>query len=200
MRSTEPRSSVVKPRVGSFTCGVTSTMTARRTRSDRVAASRIWLLTRDRLWLWNPATQAMTVSETAPEGVFFREVACHFPSGRVVIIARASKPDLAGHTGRLLYKRNSGDPAMPVFVRRIDEQVLTSRDPDLAEEAPRERLFDILFGRFEALGPYRPAIRNLGRAARRDPLLARELNRIVTNAMGWSRRLPRSSMPTFLRR
>jgi AcrR family transcriptional regulator len=71
------------------------------------------------------------------------------------------------------------------FVRRIDERVLASRDPDLAGEAPRERLFDILFSRFEALGPYRPAIRNLGRAARRDPLLALELNRIVTNSMAW---------------
>jgi AcrR family transcriptional regulator len=71
------------------------------------------------------------------------------------------------------------------FVRRIDERVLASLDSDLADEAPRERLFDILFSRFEALGPHRQAIRNLGEAARRDPLLALELNRIVTGSMTW---------------
>jgi hypothetical protein len=41
MSAMEPRSSVVHARVGSFTCGVTSTMTARRTRSGRVAARRM---------------------------------------------------------------------------------------------------------------------------------------------------------------
>ena len=71
------------------------------------------------------------------------------------------------------------------FVRRIDERVLSAIDPDMADEAPRERLFDVLFSRFEALGAYRPAIRNLGIATRRDPLLALELNRIVTNSMAW---------------
>ena len=71
------------------------------------------------------------------------------------------------------------------FVRRIDEGVLSSLDADMAEEAPRERLFDVLFGRFEALSPHRHAIRNLGDAARRDPLLALELNRIVTGSMAW---------------
>lgn len=71
------------------------------------------------------------------------------------------------------------------FVRRIDERVLAALDPDMAEEAARERLFDVLFSRFEALAPHRQAIRNLGEAARRDPLLALELNRIVTNSMGW---------------
>jgi AcrR family transcriptional regulator len=71
------------------------------------------------------------------------------------------------------------------FVRRTDEQVLSAIDPEVAKEAPRERLFDILFSRFEALAPHKQAIRSLGRAARRDPLLALELNRIVTISMGW---------------
>jgi AcrR family transcriptional regulator len=71
------------------------------------------------------------------------------------------------------------------FVRRIDEKVLAGIDPDVAEEAPRERLFDVLFSRFEALGPYKPAIRNLRTAARRDPALALALNGIVVPSMGW---------------
>lgn len=71
------------------------------------------------------------------------------------------------------------------FVRRIDEHVLEAVDPDMAGEAPRERLFDVLFGRFEQLRPHRAAIRNLARAACRDPLLALALNRITTGSMVW---------------
>lgn len=71
------------------------------------------------------------------------------------------------------------------FVRRTDERVLAAMDPEIADEAPRERLFDVLFSRFEALAPHRAAIGNIGRAARRDPLLALELNGIVTNSMVW---------------
>ena len=71
------------------------------------------------------------------------------------------------------------------FVRRVDERVLAATDPDMAGEAPRERLFDVLFNRFEAFGPYKEAIRNLGRAVTRDPLLALELNALATGSMAW---------------
>ena len=71
------------------------------------------------------------------------------------------------------------------FVQRIDERVLSEIDTDMAEEAPRERLFDVLFSRFEALAPYKGAIRNLGEAVPRDPLLALELNALVAGSMRW---------------
>ena len=71
------------------------------------------------------------------------------------------------------------------FVRSVDETVLAGIDPTLATETPRERLFDLLFARFEALAPHKQAIRNLGRAARRDPLLALCLNGIATTSMVW---------------
>jgi AcrR family transcriptional regulator len=71
------------------------------------------------------------------------------------------------------------------FMRRIDEAALANLDPDMAEEAPRERLFDVLFGRLEVLAPHRAAIRHIGEAARRDPLLALELNRLAVLSMGW---------------
>src|SRR4051812_13592808 len=75
--------------------------------------------------------------------------------------------------------------ALADFVRRTDERVLSSIDPDMADEAARERLFDVLFSRFEALAPHKAAIRNLGHAARRDPLLALELNGIAVGSMAW---------------
>ncbi|MGQ7792698.1 TetR/AcrR family transcriptional regulator [Faunimonas sp. B44] len=71
------------------------------------------------------------------------------------------------------------------FVRTVDEQVLAARDPDLSGEAPRERLFDVLFSRIEALLPHRPALRSLAAAALRDPLLALELNRMTVRSMAW---------------
>lgn len=71
------------------------------------------------------------------------------------------------------------------FTRRTDETVLARIDMDMAGEAPRERLFDVLFSRLEELAPHKSAIGNLAEATRRDPLLALELNRIVTASMGW---------------
>jgi AcrR family transcriptional regulator len=71
------------------------------------------------------------------------------------------------------------------FVRGVDEEVLGKIDPGLAQEAPRERLFDVLFSRFEALAPHKQAIRNLAKAALRDPLLALELNQLTTTSMAW---------------
>src|SRR5690606_21450597 len=52
-------------------------------------------------------------------------------------------------------------------------------------ESPRERLFDILMRRFDALVPYRPALRRLASAARRDPGLALGLARNLHESMRW---------------
>lgn len=71
------------------------------------------------------------------------------------------------------------------YVRSVDEKVLAGIDPELANEPPREKLFDQLFARLEMHAPHKQAIHNLGRAARRDPLFALELNRIVATSMVW---------------
>lgn len=71
------------------------------------------------------------------------------------------------------------------YIRQIDERVLAGIDPALSSEALRERLFDILCARFEAHAPHKAAIKSIVRAARRDPLMALELNRIVATSMGW---------------
>jgi len=82
-----------------------------------------------------------------------------------------------GHDGRV--------SVLAEYIRLVDERVLAGIDSGMAEESPRERLFDVLFARFEAHAPHRQAIRSIVRAARRDPLLAVELNRIVATSMGW---------------
>jgi AcrR family transcriptional regulator len=71
------------------------------------------------------------------------------------------------------------------FIRAVDEKALSGIDGELAKEAPRERLFDLLFARFEALAPHKQAVCNLGRSARRDPCLALQLNMIATRSMVW---------------
>jgi len=72
---------------------------------------------------------------------------------------------------------------LAAFSRRIDEQVL---DKGPAEgEGARDRLFEILMRRFEALVPYRDALRRIIRSARRDLRFARELHRIAKRSQMW---------------
>ena len=69
------------------------------------------------------------------------------------------------------------------FSRRIDEQVL---DKGPAEgEGARDRLFEMLMRRFEALVPYREALRRLVRSGRRDLRLARRLHHIAKQSLMW---------------
>ena len=62
---------------------------------------------------------------------------------------------------------------LDLFARRIDLAVTGDADappPDgTVEETPRDRLFDVLMRRFDALTPHRDAIAVLARALPRDP-------------------------------
>ena len=74
---------------------------------------------------------------------------------------------------------------LAAFSARIDKAVLDGVDKSIAEEDPRERLFDILFSRLEQLQNYKSAIAALARAARRDPLVALHLNALTCRSMAW---------------
>jgi len=63
--------------------------------------------------------------------------------------------------------------------------VLAGGDADVAEEPPRERLFDVLMRRFEALAPHKAAIRSLMRSVRRNPGLAVALNGLAVRSQQW---------------
>jgi AcrR family transcriptional regulator len=69
--------------------------------------------------------------------------------------------------------------------KAIDRKVLAGGDADMAEEPPRERLFDVLMRRLEALTPHRAAIRSLMRSARRYPGLALALNGLAVRSQQW---------------
>jgi AcrR family transcriptional regulator len=70
-------------------------------------------------------------------------------------------------------------------VKEIDRAVLADADPDMAEESPRERLFDVLMRRLELLAPHREAMRSLLRSVRRDPPLALALNAMAVRSQQW---------------
>jgi AcrR family transcriptional regulator len=69
------------------------------------------------------------------------------------------------------------------FSRRIDEAVLDKGPAD--GEGARDRLFEVLMRRFEALVPYRDALRRIIRSARRDLRLARCLHQIAKRSQMW---------------
>ncbi|HMA72294.1 MAG TPA: TetR/AcrR family transcriptional regulator [Xanthobacteraceae bacterium] len=70
-------------------------------------------------------------------------------------------------------------------VKAIDREVLAGGDADMKDEPPRERLFDVLMRRIEALSPDKAAIRSLMRSARRHPGLALALNELSVRSQQW---------------
>jgi AcrR family transcriptional regulator len=69
------------------------------------------------------------------------------------------------------------------FSRRIDRVVLSQDSEELADESPRERLFDVLMRRLEAMAPYREGLREASAWLRRDPSSAFAINQVVMNSM-----------------
>ena len=70
-------------------------------------------------------------------------------------------------------------------IKDIDRAVLAGGDTDMAEEPARERLFDVLMRRLEALAPYKDAVRSIMRSARRNPGLAFALNAMAVRSQRW---------------
>ncbi len=69
------------------------------------------------------------------------------------------------------------------FTRRIDRIVLAQDDGELADENPRERLFDVLMRRLEAMAPYREGLREVTAWMRREPTAALAMNQVAMNSM-----------------
>src|SRR5215469_5656862 len=70
-------------------------------------------------------------------------------------------------------------------VKAIDRAVLEGGEGDMSEEPPRERLFDVLMRRIEALAPHKEAMRSLVRSAMRNPPLALALNTMAVRSQQW---------------
>ena len=69
--------------------------------------------------------------------------------------------------------------------KEIDRRVLAGIDADMAEEPPRERLFDVLMRRIDVLSPHKAAVRSLLHSAARNPGLALALNGFAVRSQQW---------------
>ena len=74
---------------------------------------------------------------------------------------------------------------LAAHIKDIDRIVLAGGDAAMAEESPRDRLFDVLMRRLEALAPYKASTRSLMRSARRNAGLALALNALTTRSQRW---------------
>jgi AcrR family transcriptional regulator len=70
-------------------------------------------------------------------------------------------------------------------IKDIDRRVLDGTDADMAEEPPRQRLFEVLMRRFEVLAPHKDAVWSLMRSAQRSPSLALALNGMALRSQHW---------------
>lgn len=97
--------------------------------------------------------------------------------------------EVAGRAGlKLSQLRAEFGSVLAIFaahVKDIDRAVLAGGDADMTEEPPRERLFDELMRRLEALAPYKEAVRSVMRSARRNPGLALALNAMAVRSQSW---------------
>jgi len=71
------------------------------------------------------------------------------------------------------------------FLRRVDEAVLAEPPPAEEDERPRDRLFDLLMRRFDALRPYKPALAVLRRELPGDPAAALCVAVSLLRSMRW---------------
>jgi AcrR family transcriptional regulator len=69
------------------------------------------------------------------------------------------------------------------FARKIDHVVLQQAGETLADEAPRERVFDVLMRRLDALAPYKLGLQGIMESVRREPLSGAALNGVAANSM-----------------
>jgi AcrR family transcriptional regulator len=74
---------------------------------------------------------------------------------------------------------------LAAHMKAVDRAVLAQDLSDMAEESGRERLFDVLMRRLDALAPHRGAVRSLLRSARRNPPLALALNGMAVRSQQW---------------
>jgi AcrR family transcriptional regulator len=80
------------------------------------------------------------------------------------------------------------------FSRMIDRKVLEGSGDDLAGEPARERVFDVIMRRLDAMGPYKRALRRIAYSLRYDPLAMAAFNQAGLNSQRYM--LASAGIPT----
>ncbi len=95
----------------------------------------------------------------------------------------AARAGLSLAAGRAEFASTLG--ILAAHMKELDRKVLGGADADMAEEPPRERLFDVLMRRIEAMAPYREATRSLMKSVACNPGLAFALNGLAVRSQTW---------------
>ena len=74
---------------------------------------------------------------------------------------------------------------LAVVAAQVDESVLSVREEGVAHEPRRDRLFDLLMRRFDALAPYKAGLRAILGDARGDPMTILAAAPAVARSMTW---------------
>ena len=97
-------------------------------------------------------------------------------------------PDVAEKAGMSLAELRAAFPSkgaiLAGFVRRIDQSLLKP-SPEIEGQPPRERLFDVVMRRFEALKPHKLAVDSARRGLMADPLAASAWNKVEVTSAQW---------------
>lgn len=97
-----------------------------------------------------------------------------------------SLSDIAQEAGMDLGTMRAAFPSkgaiLGAYSRRIDLAVLKDDGADMADETARERLFDVLMRRIDAMAPHKAALKRIAKAVRRDPLTMAALNSAALNS------------------
>lgn len=92
----------------------------------------------------------------------------------------------AGVTLAELYRQFPTEAALiRALGRRVDEQMLESDQTELDALPARDRVFELMMCRFEALQPFRAGLRRLARARPRDPLLLLDTACRLDRSLSW---------------
>ena len=106
--------------------------------------------------------------------------------------------DIAAEAGLPLAKLRGLFPSKLAMLggltRLVDDAVMADVSDDLAGEPARERMFDLVMRRLDALAPYKDGLRRIAPVIRRDPLTMAALNRGAVNS--WRYMLASAGIPT----
>jgi AcrR family transcriptional regulator len=102
---------------------------------------------------------------------------------RLSLVAVAKR---AGISPAAVYRELPGRAAvLRALNRRIDEAMLALDEAEIAGLPPRDRVFELMMRRLEAMVPFRPGLARLARAACCDPCLALATACRLDRSLAW---------------
>jgi AcrR family transcriptional regulator len=136
-----------------------------------------------------PARNSASADTAAPSGDRDKIIAAFLALLAEQRIEQIGFGDIAEAAGVSLAQMRGEFPStlaiLAAYLKSLDRAVLAEEMADMAEEPPRERLFDVLMRRLEVMAPHREAVRSLVRSARRSPPLTLALNGLAVRSQQW---------------